>query len=103
MDGKILLRLGAVVFVAAAIAAAPLEMTRDRQTPDGSGSPAPVTLAPSALREGLRHCQSLGEAALLDKDCSRLWAAQRDRFLGFRSPSAGQALGAPGSSGQGKR
>ncbi len=85
MDGKTLARLAAVIFVVAAIAAAALDRTGEKATPAGSASPLPMFPAPSALREGLRHCQSLGEAALLDSDCSRLWAEQRDRFLGVSS------------------
>ncbi|MEW6631698.1 MAG: putative entry exclusion protein TrbK-alt [Pseudomonadota bacterium] len=87
MDGKTLARLAAVIFIAAAVAATALEMTRRKDEPGEATSQRPTALAPSALREGLRRCQSLGEAALLDSDCSRLWAQQRDRFLGIGSPS----------------
>lgn len=87
MDGKTFARLVAVVFVAVAVTATALEMTRKQERPVGAAASAPSTLAPDPLREGLRHCQGLGEAALRDGDCLRLWAQQRDRFLGFKAPS----------------
>ncbi|MFZ5617690.1 MAG: putative entry exclusion protein TrbK-alt [Pseudomonadota bacterium] len=87
MDGKILARLGAVVFVAFAITATAIEMTRKDDAP--TRRPAPV-LEPSRdpLREGQRRCQQLGEAAANDADCLRVWAETRDRFLGRTPPPA---------------
>ncbi|MBJ6722731.1 putative entry exclusion protein TrbK-alt, partial [Bacillus sp. PR5] len=34
------------------------------------------------LRETLRRCQQLGEAAASDAECLAAWAESRDRFLG---------------------
>ncbi|WP_051333821.1 putative entry exclusion protein TrbK-alt [Mesorhizobium sp. WSM3224] len=107
MDGKTLVRIAGIIFVAFAVTATALEMTRKKETSAGSVRP-PASIAPSALREGLRRCQSLGEAALLDRDCSRLWAEQRDRFLGFNPPSGNAAPGlalphSPDATGQGAR
>ncbi|TIX33695.1 MAG: hypothetical protein E5V40_29595, partial [Mesorhizobium sp.] len=48
------------------------------------------------LHEGLRRCQTLGEVALRDSGCLRLWAEQRDRFLGLNVPYANSASG-PGT------
>ncbi|MFE3839204.1 putative entry exclusion protein TrbK-alt [Pseudogemmobacter sonorensis] len=85
MDGKMLARLAAVVFVAIAITATVIEMTRQ-------DDPAPVRTAPALqppadpLRESLRRCQQLGEAAANDPGCLATWAENRDRFLG-RSPA----------------
>ncbi len=93
MDGKALARIVAIIFVAIALTATALGMVRKEEGPVGSATPRPVALAPSALREGLRHCQSLGEAALLDSDCTRLWAEQRDRFLGFGAGSTNATSG----------
>ncbi|QPC91572.1 putative entry exclusion protein TrbK-alt [Mesorhizobium sp. INR15] len=103
MDGKTRLRLGALVFAGAALGAAALAMTHTKGGSAGSPSRPPIALVPSALREGLRHCQGLGEAALLDTDCTRLWAAQRDHFLGFRRPPANPASGVAASSADGTR
>ena len=65
MDGKLLARLGAIIFVAIAITATVIEMTREDEP--AQSRPAPV-LQPSAdpLRQSLRRCQQLGEAAVND-------------------------------------
>ena len=81
MDGKILARLGAVVFVAIAVTATAIDMARKDEPP----APRPASsLQPPAdpLRESLRRCQQLGEAAANDADCLAAWAESRDRFLG---------------------
>lgn len=87
MDGKTIARLVAVIFVAIAVTATALEMTRKQESQVGTAAAVPALKAPDPLRQSLRHCQSLGEAALRDDDCLRLWAEQRDRFLGFKAPS----------------
>ncbi|WP_116654666.1 putative entry exclusion protein TrbK-alt [Pelagibacterium sediminicola] len=84
MEGKMLARIAAIVFVAVAITAAIIEMTREE-------IPAPAPSAPSLtrqvdpLREGQRRCQEMGEAAANDAECLGIWAETRDRFLG-RTP-----------------
>lgn len=85
MDGKMLARLGAVVFVAVAVTATAIEMTRKEEAP--SSEPVHLT-EPSRdpLREAQRRCQQLGQAAANDSDCMRIWAETRDRFLG-RAPA----------------
>ncbi|TPJ31515.1 putative entry exclusion protein TrbK-alt [Mesorhizobium sp. B2-7-2] len=87
MDGKTFARVVAVVFVAVAMAATALEMSRKEDKPAGEGPHIPAAPVPHPLRDGLRRCQVLGEAALRDEGCARLWAAQRDRFLGLEKPS----------------
>jgi len=84
MDGKMLARLGAIVFVAIAITATTIEMTRKENAP---ASP-PRLLQPERdpLREGQRRCQQLGATAASDAECLRVWAETRDRFLG-RTPA----------------
>jgi conjugative transfer region protein TrbK len=84
MDGKMLARLGAIIFVAVAITATAIEMTRKEEAPASS----PVSLhEPSRdpLREGQRRCQQLGQKAAEDSECLRVWAETRDRFLGRTS------------------
>jgi len=81
MDGKMLARLGAVVFVAIALTATAIDMARKDEP---SAPPAAPALQPPAdpLRESLRRCQQLGEVAASDAECLRVWAQSRDRFLG---------------------
>ena len=85
MDGKMLARLGAIVFVSFAITATAIEMTRKDAAPEMERVHA-VEPKRDALREGQRRCQQLGQAAASDTDCMRIWAESRDRFLG-RSPT----------------
>ena len=87
MEGKTLARIGAIVFVAFAITATVIELTRDEEP----ARPAPMpAFAPSVdpLRAEQRRCQQLGEAAVRDTECLAVWAETRDRFLG-RAPSGG--------------
>lgn len=81
MDSKMLARLGAVVFVAVAITAAVVEMTRKDEAP-AEPSAHIVEPARDPLREGQRRCQQLGQQAASNAECLRVWAETRDRFLG---------------------
>ena len=82
MDGKLLARLGAIVFVALAITATAIEMTRKKEEPAGQVL-RPVEGTPAdPLRQAQRRCQLLGEAASRDSECLRTWAETRERFLG---------------------
>ncbi len=95
MDGKMLARLGAIVFVAIAITATAIEMTRKEDAP---ASP-PRLLQPDRdpLREGQHRCQQLGQKAADDTECLRVWAETRDRFLGrTRAPAARAANSSDG-------
>ncbi len=85
MDGKVLARIAAIIFVAVAITATIIEMTREEKA---GPAPAASALQPAAdpLRLEQRRCQELGEAAANDAACLRVWAETRDRFLG-RSPA----------------
>ncbi|MDH0370082.1 putative entry exclusion protein TrbK-alt [Brucella anthropi] len=79
MDGKMLARLGAVVFIAIAVTATAIDMARK----DEPSAPPPAFQPPAdPLRETLRRCQQLGEAAASDGGCLAAWAESRDRFLG---------------------
>lgn len=81
MDGKMLARLGAVVFVAIAITATAIEMTR-KEAPPLQQPANPVEPMRDPLRDAQRRCQQLGQEAASDPDCMRVWAETRDRFLG---------------------
>lgn len=85
MDGKLLARLGAIVFIAVAITATAIEMARrdERVSPTVLRErDTPV----DPLRAGQRRCQRLGEAAARDGECPRIWAETRERFLGTSVP-----------------
>jgi conjugative transfer region protein TrbK len=87
MDGKMLARLGAVVFVTVAIIATVIELTRKGEPSQPASPVRPVELGLDPLREGQRRCQQLGQKAAEDAECLRVWAQTRDRFLG-RSPAS---------------
>ncbi|MBG0792414.1 putative entry exclusion protein TrbK-alt [Methylocystis sp. H62] len=82
MDGKLLARLGAVVFVAVAVTATAIEMTRKEEEPPAQASRPSEDMPADPLRDAQRRCQLLGEAAARDAECLRTWAETRDRFLG---------------------
>lgn len=86
MEGKVLARVAAVLFVAVVLTATVIEMTREEVNVPAPSAPL---LQPSAdpLRQGQRRCQEMGEAAAGDAECLRIWAETRDRFLG-REPEA---------------
>lgn len=91
MDGKMLARLGTVVFVAVAITAAVVEMTR-KEEPAQDFSTRIIEPPHDPLREGQRRCQQLGQQAANEAECLRVWAETRDRFL---RPSPAPASPAP--------
>lgn len=85
MEGKVLARIAAIIFVAVAITATIIEMAREETA-------APVPAAPAIqspvdpLRTEQRRCQALGEAAANDSECLCVWSQTRDRFIG-RTPA----------------
>uniref|UniRef100_E6VPX2 Conjugal transfer protein TrbK n=1 Tax=Rhodopseudomonas palustris (strain DX-1) TaxID=652103 RepID=E6VPX2_RHOPX len=85
MEGKTLGRIGAIIFVAFAITATVIELTREDEPVRSAPAPA---LAPTVhpLRAEQRRCQQMGEAAVRETECLAVWAETRDRFLG-RAPS----------------
>jgi conjugative transfer region protein TrbK len=91
MDGTVLARIAAIIFVSVAITAAVVEMSRKEESE--TVRPAQVTApAADALRVEQRRCQELGEEAASDRDCLAVWAETRDRFLG-RETGTGRAGG----------
>ncbi|MDD9721789.1 putative entry exclusion protein TrbK-alt [Sulfitobacter sp. PR48] len=81
MEGSVLARIAAIVFVAIAITAALVEMGRDEE--GQAARPAALPLPEvDPLRAEQRRCQELGAAAASDPGCFAVWAATRDRFLG---------------------
>lgn len=82
-------RLGAVVFVGVAITATVIELTRKEEEPEVRSLALRPGVDVDALQRQLRGCREMGEAAIRDAACLKLWAANRDRFLGH-SPEAPQ-------------
>lgn len=88
MDGKTFARIGAIIFVAVAITATAVELTRKEEAPKVEFVPAGEGGAADPLRIALRRCRDMGEAAARDPACLRVWAENRDRFLGRSSAPA---------------
>ncbi|MFG1228638.1 putative entry exclusion protein TrbK-alt [Xanthobacter wiegelii] len=80
-----LVRFGAVVFVALAITATAIEMTRKGEEPAPPALVGPGVAEPDPLRVELHRCARLGEAGARDPGCLEAWAQNRARFL---SPKA---------------
>ena len=101
MDPKTLARVGAIAFVAVAITATVIELSRKEERPEAAPPRPPAqTGATDPLQAELFRCQSLGEAGPRDPACLRAWAESRRRFLtpGTTRPQAGSGL--PGSIGE---
>ncbi|WP_342640217.1 putative entry exclusion protein TrbK-alt [Rhodoligotrophos ferricapiens] len=81
MDSKLFARIGAVAFVAVAIAATVIELTRKEERAEIMSARPAVTDTEDPLRAELFRCQSLGEAGPRDPACLRAWAESRRRFL----------------------
>lgn len=83
MDGKMLARLVAVIGIAAAVTAAAVHLARQGGPAGPQPAPGAATETPRTdpLRQTLRRCQQLGEAATRDSDCLAAWDENRRRFL----------------------
>lgn len=87
MDEKLLLvRVGAVVFVALAIIASAVELSRKPDDPMPV-QPSSNSASHAALRDELLRCQLMGNLPMPPKECLDAWAESRRRFLGG-DPSA---------------
>lgn len=88
MDGKTFARVGAIMFVAVAITATAVELTRKEEAPRVEFVPTGEGGGADPLRIALRRCRDMGEAAARDSTCLHVWAENRDRFLGRSSAPA---------------
>lgn len=83
MDGKTLVRIGAVMFVAIAITATIIDMTRKDDAPVETAEPPALHSQDNApLDTELTRCSQAGEAATRDPSCLHAWDRSRRRFLG---------------------
>ena len=100
MDPKTLARVAAIAFVAIAITATVIELTRKEERPEIMPvRPAQVGAA-DPLRAELLRCQGRGEAGPRDPACPRAWAESRRRFLTPGTTRSQAGSGLPGSSGE---
>ena len=85
MDGKLLARSVAAVFVGIACA---MTLVQLREAPTSPAEKRPVAAASGSDRSSsrLRACARLGEAALSDADCLDAWAEKRRRFFDADHP-----------------
>ncbi|MCO5062794.1 MAG: putative entry exclusion protein TrbK-alt [Rhizobiaceae bacterium] len=95
MDGKMLARLAAVAFVAIAVTATAIEMSRKEEPAEPWASRPPASPQSDPLRDELLRCQALGEAGPRDPSCRRAWAENRRRFLAPGSRPAERLPQAP--------
>ena len=96
MDGKMLARLGAVVFVAIAVTATAIDMTRKDEPsapPAGAGPPA---AEPIRCAKACAAASSSARPPASDADCLAVWAETRDRFLGRRPQRGALTMGNTG-------
>ena len=86
MDGKTFARIGAVVFVALAITATAIDMSRAPALPAPTAQARPSGASHDPLSEVLARCSQAGEAGAHDQECLKAWADNRRRFLGQGTP-----------------
>ena len=87
MDGKTLARIGAVVFVAIAVTATAIEMTRKSDRQNSPATQARAVTERDPLGAELARCSGMGEAGARDPSCLKTWAENRRRFLGEPAPT----------------
>lgn len=95
MDGKILARIGAVVFVGVALTVAAIEMSSKDEEPDALATRGRPFASQDPLAAELLRCSGIGEAGPRDPGCLKAWAASRRRFLGQRDSATAPAPVAP--------
>ncbi|ABL68268.1 putative entry exclusion protein TrbK-alt [Paracoccus denitrificans] len=89
MEGKAMVRLIAILFLAIVMTVTLIRMERAGDLPPLPGRQS-QSQPEDPLREGQRRCQRMGAAAAEDAECLRIWAETRDRFLG-RTPAQSAA------------
>jgi conjugative transfer region protein TrbK len=88
MTGRVLLRLGLIAALAAALIAAAIEVGRNGDDDATVRSIARDVGAVDPHRQALKRCQDLGEVAIHDATCLRAWAESRRRFLRIETPAS---------------
>ena len=95
MEGKLLARIGAVIFIAVALTVTAIEMSSKDDEPDAVATRDRSIAPQDPLAAELRRCSGIGEAGPHDPGCLKAWAASRRRFLGQRDSTTAPAPVAP--------
>lgn len=95
MEGKLLARIGAVVFIGVAVVATAIGMNGKGEQPDVPATRGRPLALQDPLAAELRRCAGIGEAGPRDPGCLKAWAESRRRFLGQRDPATAPAPVAP--------
>ena len=95
MDGKILARIGAVIFIAVAFVATAIGMNSKDKQPDAPATRSRPAAPQDPLAAELLRCSRIGEAGPRDPSCLKAWAESRRRFLGRRVPATPPAAAVP--------
>ncbi|MER9428805.1 putative entry exclusion protein TrbK-alt [Mesorhizobium sp. M0408] len=95
MDGKILARIGAVVFIAVALTVTAIEMSSKDDEADALATRDRSIASQDPLAAELRRCSGIGEAGPRDPGCLKAWADSRRRFLRQRDSATAPAPVAP--------
>ncbi|TPM34690.1 putative entry exclusion protein TrbK-alt [Mesorhizobium sp. B2-3-4] len=95
MDGKILARVSAVVFIAVALTVTAIEMSSKEDEPDVPATRDRSIASEDPLAAELRRCSGIGETGPRDPGCLKAWADSRRRFLGQHDSATAPAPVAP--------
>ncbi|MER9365022.1 putative entry exclusion protein TrbK-alt [Mesorhizobium sp. M0518] len=95
MEGKLLARIGAVIFIAVALTVTAIEMSSKDDEPDALATRDRPIAPQDPLAAELRRCSGIGEAGPRDSGCLKAWAASRRRFLAPRDSATAPAAVAP--------
>ena len=95
MDGKILARVSAVVFIAVALTVTAIEMSCKSDEADAVATRDRSIASQGPLAAELGRCSGIGEAGPRDPGRLKAWADSRRRFLGQRDSATAPAPVAP--------
>lgn len=95
LDTTAWVRIAAGAFVALAIAATAVQLSRGGEEPETSPVPAAAAAVSDPLAAELERCKTIAPASGLDEACERVWASSRRRFFGSPSGAATPAGAGP--------
>lgn len=95
LDTTAWVRIGAGAFVALAIAATAVQLSREGEEPETFPVPAATAAVPDPLAAELERCKTITLSSGPDEACERVWVLSRRRFFGPPSGSATPAGARP--------